>query len=465
MVGCAAGDGGPPDLRTETTDRLNLRTCPATVDCVVLRTLPVGTELVILDKRQEWYLVEVLDDGNKGWVHSGYTKPTTGTPAAERSSPDGTETLTAAANALRPWLLPISAFMLFGIFGLVMKPDHESDHPLVVVMAGLLLGWLILLNQFGSWLARLLDPYLDIGFLRPLWTVHMGILSEVSYPELVLTLLLCSLLASAVAHRLGNLRTFWEGFGTGFGTLPVVILSGVLVVALLWVVGKIMKLIALVLSYLLIPVLWLLGWVGKLMVWLWDIFLRDLFLLLATPFIWLWETIIAPILTWILIPFQWVWSVILEPLLAFVMPYVKRIMLFVVKTYLIALGMLPVIVLGLAVLEGGRNIVRAESDSKGIFSLGVSYGVVMMNILLLVGLGYFDLLSDPPAVSAVLLAILPVLGTLRLLAVEPPLSPELKRPSYQQKCQAYWATSRCELLVASVIMPAILLLSVIPWEE
>jgi len=59
-----------------TTNRLNLRGCPDTVNCTVLQTLPKGARLYVLGKQGEWLRVQLLDDEEQsGWVNAPFTEP------------------------------------------------------------------------------------------------------------------------------------------------------------------------------------------------------------------------------------------------------------------------------------------------------------------------------------------------------------------------------------------------------
>jgi hypothetical protein len=58
------------------TAALNLRRCPGTETCVVIRTLPPNSELEIIKKQGDWLQVRAISGGDTGWVHSRYTKET-----------------------------------------------------------------------------------------------------------------------------------------------------------------------------------------------------------------------------------------------------------------------------------------------------------------------------------------------------------------------------------------------------
>src|SRR5947208_16689401 len=69
--------------RVVTTDRLNLRSCAGREGCSVLRTLPRGTQLGVVERRGEWLHVRSLDSDETGWAHAKYTE------VVEKSSSDG----------------------------------------------------------------------------------------------------------------------------------------------------------------------------------------------------------------------------------------------------------------------------------------------------------------------------------------------------------------------------------------
>jgi hypothetical protein len=55
------------------TAALNLRRCPGTEACTIIRTLPPNSELEVLKKEGDWLQVRVVSGGDTGWVHSRYT--------------------------------------------------------------------------------------------------------------------------------------------------------------------------------------------------------------------------------------------------------------------------------------------------------------------------------------------------------------------------------------------------------
>lgn len=55
------------------TTRLNLRECPGTDNCAVMRTLNAETELQVLEEQGDWVHVRDTKVGDSGWVSSGYT--------------------------------------------------------------------------------------------------------------------------------------------------------------------------------------------------------------------------------------------------------------------------------------------------------------------------------------------------------------------------------------------------------
>lgn len=62
-----------PDVKT--TANLNLRTEPNTTTGVVIKTLPKGTNLIILEQRDNWLYVKPLDGlGTRGWVSARWVK-------------------------------------------------------------------------------------------------------------------------------------------------------------------------------------------------------------------------------------------------------------------------------------------------------------------------------------------------------------------------------------------------------
>lgn len=75
-----------PGVLVRTTSRLNLRKCPASEKCEVVRTLAAGTDLEVLSQQEEWLQVRDVVAGDSGWVHSSYTTAIV-TPNPEVPSP------------------------------------------------------------------------------------------------------------------------------------------------------------------------------------------------------------------------------------------------------------------------------------------------------------------------------------------------------------------------------------------
>ena len=70
------GSASPPQTRRVfSASRLNLRSCPGTVNCAILQTLPTDVGLEVIGERGEWFQVRVLgSEGQEGWVSARYTK-------------------------------------------------------------------------------------------------------------------------------------------------------------------------------------------------------------------------------------------------------------------------------------------------------------------------------------------------------------------------------------------------------
>lgn len=64
-------EGAPQVL---STTRLNLRSCPGTQSCPIIRTLSENSEMDVLEQRGDWLHVRVLQTDEEGWVHSAYTR-------------------------------------------------------------------------------------------------------------------------------------------------------------------------------------------------------------------------------------------------------------------------------------------------------------------------------------------------------------------------------------------------------
>lgn len=68
-----AGDVRPGNAKV-TAKALNLRACPG-LGCEVLSVLPKGQLLFVIESRQGWSHVRVLNSPLKGWVSSRYIAP------------------------------------------------------------------------------------------------------------------------------------------------------------------------------------------------------------------------------------------------------------------------------------------------------------------------------------------------------------------------------------------------------
>src|SRR5947208_2910181 len=143
LSGLAWADG-PKSATTKT--RLNLRSCPATQDCPVLRTLPREMSLEVLESQGDWAKVRVSTDGKEGWVNSGYITLNPETETGSTSDP---------IQLLLAWKLPVLFALLAGAILLLaflmrkLSPEEFRGSPLPVIVASLVLGFTFLLNQFG----------------------------------------------------------------------------------------------------------------------------------------------------------------------------------------------------------------------------------------------------------------------------------------------------------------------------
>lgn len=428
-----------------TTDRLNLRTCPSTQGCEVIQTLNVATTLVVLDRKGEWLSVEVADNGSLGWVHSNYT---TGTAAPRRTT--FFQDISNYLESIRVWLL-ISGGLLVPAWTLKkVAPGINMGRFLFLIVGAFVIGAFFLLNQFGPVLAVLLQPYLDLSPLQGCWQLSEQVAPMFSYSQILGIVTTASLLtAILIPNDSGARRFFLQGWLAGVLLLPALALAvvvGWLVVNLLnwlfvWVLLPVIRLIA-------IPFFWL-----------WDH--------LFGPLVkWIWNALLLPALRWIATPFLWIWNNVLKEIALIIADWFKLLvhpLMWVLFTITLAsVALLPIMVVGVSILDALRTSATKPFNSSNLFAHGFSLGLLVTDIVILMVLSQNALISGPP-LSLHLLLIIPILAVLRLLMDRS----ELRKPqvaseaTFRELGLAYFRTSPANLIASCFVLPFLLMQSVL----
>lgn len=136
-----------------TTDRLNLRGCPDTADCAVLRTLPRGTHLGVAERQGDWLRVTSMESAETGWVHAGYTQIVTS--SASRRSLFSELGRRGVLVKLFVVLCILGALLTMASFGRNLRPDATHGQLFALSALSILTGAVFLLNQFGRLLSRI----------------------------------------------------------------------------------------------------------------------------------------------------------------------------------------------------------------------------------------------------------------------------------------------------------------------
>lgn len=428
-----------------TMDRLNLRACPGTSGCRVLRTLPLDTQLTVNDSRGEWLHVTVPAKEASGWVHASYTRVVES--PASFSWPKFLERgflarLFVAACFLGALLVP-------AYVGPRIKPNITGQQFFVLSAVSVLTGAIVLLNQFGPLLAELAPTDLKIYRLSFLWEVNSVVEGNLDYSKIVLLLAALGIGIAAVAPSANGCKiSFLQGAGTGFLALPILAAAFLLAGIIGYIIVLIVKLVGFILGIIAIP-----------LIWIWEHILSPVLRFLAIPFVWLWENFLRAIIEFISIPFMWLWRVALRPVTAFLTKFVLvPIVVLIAGVAAALIALLPFGVIGVVVIESVRSSVRGSLNNLGLFAQGVTLGFLLFDATLLAGLNAFGVLHTVPPVSLCIPAVLQIIVVLRLLAPREPAIGEVC-PVFRDKLLSYWKSSRLELVSTCVLIPMALLAS------
>lgn len=430
-----------------TTDRLNLRSCPDTVDCAVLRTLPRGTHLGVAERQGEWLHVTSLESEETGWVHSGYTQVVE-SPSSRRSF--------FSALVRRDLLMKLfvvlcilGALVTMASFGRNLRPNATRGHLFALSALSVLTGAVFLLNQFGSLLAKLAAPWgLSLEGVSFLWEVNSIAEGSLSYWKVVLFLGVVMMGVAAVAPgATGGKLSFFQGACTGFLALPLLTIATLLAALVFYLLSFVFKALFYVLSLIAIP-----------FIWLFEHIVAPVLRWLAIPFIWLWENFLREILLFLAPPFVWLWKVILQPLAGILFKFLLKPILFLVLGTVAALVFLfPFGAIGIVALESVRNSLRGSLDSHGLFAQGVTAGFLLLDAAVLAYLNGLDLLHTAPPLSLVIPVALQMIVLLRLLLPDEKRAVAEASPVFRQKLVAYWNSSQLEVIATCVMIPVGLL--------
>lgn len=428
-----------------TTDRLNLRRCPNTVDCAVLRTLPHGTHLSVAERQGDWLRVTSLEPEETGWVHAGYIQ-------VVESSSSGRLSLSALLRRdlltkLFVVLCILGALVTMASFGRNLRPDATRGQLFALSALSVLTGAVFLLNQFGPVVAELAAPWLNLEGMSFLWGINSIAEGSLGYGQVVFFLgaVMVGVVAIAPSANGGKL-SFVQGACTGFLALPLFMIASLAAALVFYLLSWVFKALFYVLGLIAIP-----------FIWIFEHILMPVLQFLAIPFVWLWENFLREILLFLAIPFVWLWKVILQPLTGILFKFILKPILFLVLGTATALVCLfPFGAIGVVTLETVRNSFRGSLDSHGLFAQGVTAGFLLLDAAVLASLNGLGVLHMVPPLSLAIPVALQLVVLLRLLASNKSMVAETS-PVFQQKLVAYWSSSQLELIATCVMIPLSLL--------
>lgn len=424
------------------TNRLNLRECPNTTGCSIRRTLDPETHLEVLGRQDIWLRVRALDNGDTGWVHGDYTKIVE-VPQAPR---DESHSFVAELRQWQPALFGLTALFVTAFVTSRYRKDIPFQRMLTLITGNLIIGSLFLLNQFGPSLQTLLLPFVDLTSASFLWTADLPDDWKLSYLKLLaVTALIGAGIAGVAGSANGRRQAFLQGAAIGFLGLPAVALALGLLGLVLYILGWVVKFLGWLIGALLTPVAWLVEHI-----------LLPFLRWLATPLIWLWENYIRDALLWLATPFIWLWTNILAPIGAFLARYVVQPILWIgVRVLLAAACLLPVSALGAVLLGNVRNTLFEAMNRKGLFVLGVTVGITLLDGVLLVALELAKVGGRPPSLTYVFFVALSGIGLVRLWMLGGMQQQEKVEGngSLRENMQHYFRLVRLDVIASCVIIP------------
>lgn len=458
---CAAAFAIPKQV--ENTSRLNLRTCPDTQRCPVIRTLALSTHLAVLEQQGDWYSVRVIEDGSRGWVHRDYVRELAQDKTKGTVSFDA---LSEYIESIRIWLLVAGAILILSILGSRIHPTLHSGRLLALLGGSLIVGSSLLLNQFGPALSLLSWPLVDLGSLEGWWRVNEHIPGTFSYNQVLGLVLLLSLITAMLVPSAGGKRqSYFQGWLTGTLLLPS--LGALLIIGWLAIriVGFVLILLSWIFTTILLPVLqfvcipfvWLWEKIfGPLFSWIWTYVLSPLLHWIAVPFVWIWENLLKDIFLTLAAWLDWLWSSILQPFFNALMGYfVVPLVLAILGCSLVAVALSPLIIVGAAILDSVRTSVSKPLDSLNLFSHGFNLGLLFFDSLSLLALTHFSLVSPNPPLSLLIFLVIPIPAIYRLIGIRSGMTESIDLPQliYKQKALWYVKNSPAAILSACLVIP------------
>lgn len=431
-----------------TTDRLNLRSCPDTTSCAVLRTLPRGTRLDVGERQGDWLRVTSPESAESGWVHARYTEVTEGSASRRSRFP----ALLGHGFLAKLFMLLcfLGALWTMASFGRRLQPEATRGHLFALSSLSVLTGAFFLLNQFGPVMAELAEPWLDLQEASFLWRVN-SVTQGIGYDKVILFLGAVVVGVAAIAPGANGARlSFVQGACTGFLALPLVTILAFLATLVAYLLFFVIKALFYVLGLIAIP-----------FIWIFEHIVVPVLRWLAIPFVWLWENLLREILLFLAIPFIWLWKVLLQPLAELLFKFMLKPILFLILGTVAALVFLfPFAVIGIVALESVHNSWRGPLNSKGLFAQGVTAGFLLLDAALLATLNGLEILHTPPPLSLAIPVALQLIVLLRLLSSKDSKDAAEASPAFQQKLETYWSSSKLEMVSTCVLIPLSLLVSI-----
>jgi hypothetical protein len=420
-----------------TTDRLNLRNCPGTAGCAVLRTLPRGTHLGVAERQGDWLHVTSMEAEEIGWVHADYTQAVESSFSRSFFSGD-------LLMKLFVFLCFLGALVTMASFGRNLRPNATRGQLFALSSLSVLTGAFFLLNQFGPLMVEFAEPWLSLKEASFLWKVNSIAEGSLSYWKVVLFLGTVMVGVAAVAPGANGARlSFFQGACTGFLALPLLTIATMLIALLAYLLFFVFKVLFYLLGLIAIPFIWLFeNVVVPVLRWL------------AIPFIWLWESFLREIILFFAPPFVWLWEVLLQPVTELLLKFVLRPIVFLLAGTAAALVCLfPFGVIGIVAIETVRTSLRGPLDSHGLFAQGVTAGFLLLDAAVLACLNGLDVLHTAPPLSLAIPVALQLIVFLRLLASKERMADAEVSPAFQQKLVSYWSSSQLELISTCVMIP------------
>lgn len=310
------------------------------------------------------------------------------------------------------------------------------------------IGILIVCNQFGGYLGK----KLNIAFLNQTWEINRLTRMLDLTTVIILSVILLTLHHLSFKGKPVFKESFFRGLFTGFFFFPFVVLAGGFVFIALWLIGKIVQVIAFIISYVAIP-----------FIWLWTYLVAPILKFIGIPFMWLWKTIIYPILSFVIKPFAWLWKSIILPILSFLKPLLKPVIILAVAVLFGLFALFPFILIGSVFLKIIKDTFIEQPTPGNVFCYGVGLGFFYFDLLCAYILFARGISNLHPSITALLPLLFGFGFLLRywFLTEEKNLIPL----TYKESLEHYWKTSKMELAIQFCLVPIGLVLAVLYGHE